>query len=101
MCSRYWHGASPTPDETVIGPGCIGKSPVREYVGAELDTTRTGKVPIGGHTIPLVASIINEAVDRTLNYVLGVPTYGFMPTGNLPVRVAVRVLAWPSSILGR
>lgn len=95
--SRKEYGSSPTPDETVIGPGCIGKSPVREHVGAELDTTRTGKVPIGGHTISLVAPVSNYAVDITLNYILGVPTYGFIPTGNLSVRVAVRVLAWPPS----
>lgn len=81
-----------------MGPGWMGKSPVREYVGAELDTTRTGKVTMGGHTMSLVASMMNEAVDITLNYILEAPTYGFIPTGNLSVRVAVRVLA-KSSIL--
>lgn len=84
-----------------MGPGWIGWSPVRERVGAELDTTRTGKVPMGGHTISLVIAISIFAVDTTRSGEVGRPTYGFIPTGNLPVRVTVLVLALSSPESGR
>lgn len=91
--SRDVHGASTTDDETVVGPGRMGKSPVTEYVGTLLDTSRILKGSMVGHTFTLSITIMDKAHDvpHDDHGIYKVPAYSYIHVGNFTGRVTVPI----------
>lgn len=78
----------PTADEAVIGTGCIGCTRVAEYVDTSFDSPMRGKGSIGGASLSLVASVIEETHSSPSGVGDWMPPYGYLHIVNLS-RVAV------------